>query len=117
MILIGGTQVMKGYLKNEEKTKEVIKEIDDIRWYIIGDKGKLDEHGFLTIVDRYSRFAKIGGEMVSLGLVEHEIARLLGEDEQIAVTSIPDEKKGEKILLLLEGELSPLVFFLSFYHF
>ena len=105
MILIGGPQVMKGYFKNPEKTKSVIKEIDGIRWYVTGDKGHIDEHGFLTIIDRYSRFAKIGGEMVSLGLVESEISKLLGEDEQIAITAIPDEKKGEKLLLLLEGAL------------
>jgi acyl-[acyl-carrier-protein]-phospholipid O-acyltransferase/long-chain-fatty-acid--[acyl-carrier-protein] ligase len=104
MILIGGTQVMKGYLGDEKRTKEVIKEIDGIRWYITGDKGHLDEDGFLTIVDRYSRFAKVGGEMVSLGLVESEIGKLLGENDQISVTAIPDVKKGEKVVLLLEGE-------------
>jgi acyl-[acyl-carrier-protein]-phospholipid O-acyltransferase/long-chain-fatty-acid--[acyl-carrier-protein] ligase len=104
MILICGTQVMKGYLGNEKRTKEVIKEIDGIRWYITGDKGHLDEDGFLTIVDRYSRFAKVGGEMVSLGLVESEIGKLLGENDQISVTAIPNVKKGEKVVLLLEGE-------------
>ena len=104
MILIGGVQVMKGYLKNEAKTKEVIKEIDGIRWYITGDKGHLDEDGFLTIVDRYSRFAKIGGEMISLGLVEAKIGKLMGEEDNFSITAIPDEKKGEKIVLLLEGE-------------
>lgn len=51
MILIGGTQIMKGYLSEPEKTACVIKEIDGIRWYITGDKGRLDEDGFLTIVD------------------------------------------------------------------
>ena len=104
MILIGGVQVMKGYLKNDEKTDEVIKEIEGIRWYISGDKGHLDEDGFLTIVDRYSRFAKIGGEMVSLGLVEQEIRKCIDEESQIAITAIPDEKKGERVVLLLEGE-------------
>ncbi|HIO96075.1 MAG TPA: acyl-[ACP]--phospholipid O-acyltransferase [Campylobacterales bacterium] len=104
MMLIGGTQVMKGYLGDKEKTQSVIKEIDGIRWYITGDKGHVDEDGFVTIVDRYSRFAKIAGEMVSLGLVEGEIEKLLGENDQISVTAIPDAKKGEKIVLLLEGE-------------
>jgi acyl-[acyl-carrier-protein]-phospholipid O-acyltransferase/long-chain-fatty-acid--[acyl-carrier-protein] ligase len=104
MMLIGGTQVMKGYLGDEEKTKSVIKEIDGIRWYVTGDKGHVDEDGFVTIVDRYSRFAKLGGEMVSLGLVESEIGKLLGEDDQISVTAIPDVKKGERLVLLLEGE-------------
>ena len=94
---------MKGYLKDPEKTASVIKEIDGIRWYVTGDKGHLDEDGFLTIVDRYSRFAKIGGEMVSLGLVEQEIGKVMGEDEKIAVTAIPDAKKGEAVVLLYEG--------------
>jgi acyl-[acyl-carrier-protein]-phospholipid O-acyltransferase/long-chain-fatty-acid--[acyl-carrier-protein] ligase len=103
MILIGGVQVMKGYLKAEEKTSEVIKEIEGIRWYVSGDKGRIDEDGFVTIVDRYSRFAKIGGEMVSLGLVEGEIGKVVDEESQIGITAIPDAKKGEKIVLLLEG--------------
>ena len=105
MILIGGTQIMKGYIGDPEKTASVIKMIDGIRWYVTGDKGRLDEDGFLTIVDRYSRFAKIAGEMVSLGLVEGQISTLLQENGQIAVTALPDEKKGEKLILLLEGEI------------
>ena len=105
MILIGGTQIMKGYIGDEAKTASVIKEIDGIRWYVTGDKGRLDEDGFLTIVDRYSRFAKVAGEMVSLGLVEGEINKLLSEEDQIAISALPDEKKGEKLVLLLEGEL------------
>jgi len=104
MILIGGTQIMKGYLGDPEKTASVIKEIDGIRWYVTGDKGRLDEDGFLTIVDRYSRFAKIGGEMVSLGLVEQEIGKIVSKEEKIAVTAIPDAKKGEALILLFEGE-------------
>jgi acyl-[acyl-carrier-protein]-phospholipid O-acyltransferase/long-chain-fatty-acid--[acyl-carrier-protein] ligase len=105
MILIGGVQVMKGYLKNSEKTDEVIKEKDGIRYYVTGDKGKVDEDGFLTIVDRYSRFAKIGGEMVSLGLVESEISKLIDENSQIVITAIEDSKKGEKLILLAEGKV------------
>ncbi len=105
MILIGGTQIMKGYIGDAEKTASVIQEIDGIRWYVTGDKGHLDADGFLTIVDRYSRFAKVAGEMVSLGLVEREISTILGENDQIAVAALPDEKKGEKLVLLLEGEM------------
>lgn len=95
---------MKGYIGDPENTASVIKEIDGIRWYISGDKGYLDEDGFLTIIDRYSRFAKIAGEMVSLGLVESEISKILSEEDQIAITAIPDNKKGEMLVLLLEGE-------------
>jgi acyl-[acyl-carrier-protein]-phospholipid O-acyltransferase/long-chain-fatty-acid--[acyl-carrier-protein] ligase len=104
MILIAGIQVMKGYLKAKEKTSEAIKELDGKRWYVTGDKGHVDVDGFLTIVDRYSRFAKIAGEMISLGLVEAQIERLMGENDNFAVTALPDAKKGEKIVLLLEGE-------------
>jgi acyl-[acyl-carrier-protein]-phospholipid O-acyltransferase/long-chain-fatty-acid--[acyl-carrier-protein] ligase len=105
MILIGGTQIMKGYIGDPQKTASVIKELDGIRWYITGDKGRLDEDGFLTIVDRYSRFAKVAGEMVSLGLVESEVRKILGEEDQVSVTAIPDTKKGEKLVLLLEGDM------------
>ncbi|MDD3007688.1 MAG: acyl-[ACP]--phospholipid O-acyltransferase [Arcobacter sp.] len=107
MILISGIQVMKGYLKNEEKTKQVLKTIKGKTYYITGDKGKIDEDGFITIVDRYSRFAKLGGEMISLGAVEDKISRLLElkDDSSVdfIVTSVEDEKKGEKIVLLISN--------------
>ena len=101
LILIGGPQIMKGYLKMPEKTAEVIEIIDGYRWYRSGDKGHLDEDGFLTIVDRYSRFAKIGGEMISLTTVEEEILDACNDkDLEIAATCLPDQRKGEKIVLL-----------------
>ena len=101
LILIGGPQIMKGYLKMPEKTAEVIELIDGYRWYRTGDKGHLDEDGFLTIVDRYSRFAKIGGEMISLTTVEEEILEVCNDkDLEIAATCLPDQRKGEKIVLL-----------------
>ncbi len=106
MILIGGTQVMKGYLGEPEKTAEVIRVIDGVRWYITGDKGKLDEDGFLTIVDRYSRFVKIGGEMISLSAVEEEIRKIVPESVDIVAAGAPDPKKGEQIVLLYHGEIA-----------
>ncbi len=108
MIIVGGTQIMKGYLKNPQKTKEVIIQKDGIRWYITGDKGRLDEDGFLTLVDRYSRFAKIAGEMISLGAVEEEIKKILPTNQEIDIiaTNAPDSKKGEKIVLLYHSEIS-----------
>ena len=106
LILIGGPQIMKGYLKMPEKTAEVIELIDGYRWYRTGDKGHLDEDGFLTIVDRYSRFAKIGGEMISLTTVEEEILDACNEkDLEIAATCLPDQRKGEKIVLLATNNL------------
>ncbi len=103
LILFGGTQVMLGYLKDAEKTSEVIIEMDGKRWYKTGDKGHLDEDGFLTIVDRYSRFAKIGGEMISLGAIESAVSQHLPEDSEVLATTVPDEKKGEKVILLFSG--------------
>ena len=105
MIISGGTQIMKGYLGDPKKTKEVIIEKNGIRWYVTGDKGKLDNDGFLTIVDRYSRFAKIAGEMVSLGAVEEAIRAILPDDIDIVAANAPDAKKGEKVVLLYNGEI------------
>ena len=105
MILIGGCQVMKGYLKDPERTKSVILEINGHRWYKTGDKGYLDKDGFVIIVDRYSRFAKLGGEMISLGAVEaklNDTELLLGMD--YVIIAIPDEVKGERIVLLYAGD-------------
>lgn len=99
MITFGGVNVMQGYLHNIEKTDEVIFKRNRIRWYQTGDKGSLDEEGYLTILDRYSRFAKLGGEMVSLSAVESEIIQLLGVDDEeaeVLAVSTPDIKKGEK---------------------
>jgi acyl-[acyl-carrier-protein]-phospholipid O-acyltransferase/long-chain-fatty-acid--[acyl-carrier-protein] ligase len=108
MILIGGCQVMQGYLKDEDRTKSVIVNINGIRYYRTGDKGYLDEDGFLTIVDRYSRFAKLGGEMVSLGAVEKKIQDTpVLEGCDYLVTTVPDSAKGEKIVLLYQGDKDP----------
>lgn len=104
LILIGGPQVMKGYLKDEEKTNEVMAEIDSTQWYKTGDKGHVDKDGYLYIVDRYSRFAKLGGEMVSLGSIESEINSFINnQDVELIAVNLPDEKKGEKVILLING--------------
>lgn len=106
LILIGGPQVMKGYLNAFNKTAEVITTLDENRWYKSGDKGHLDEQGFLTIVDRYSRFAKLGGEMISLTVVEENIRMALeNTDLELVAVNIPDDKKGEKIVLLISDHV------------
>ncbi|MCQ2099597.1 acyl-[acyl-carrier-protein]-phospholipid O-acyltransferase / long-chain-fatty-acid--[acyl-carrier-protein] ligase [Fibrobacter sp. UWH9] len=108
MILIGGCQVMKGYLKDPDRTKAAIVNLDGIRYYRTGDKGYLDQDGFLTIVDRYSRFAKLGGEMISLGAVEKKIQDTpVLEGCDYLITTVPDAAKGEKIVLLYQGEKDP----------
>jgi acyl-[acyl-carrier-protein]-phospholipid O-acyltransferase/long-chain-fatty-acid--[acyl-carrier-protein] ligase len=108
MITFGGVNVMEGYLHSPQKTAEVIFKRNRIRWYQTGDKGRLDEEGYLTILDRYSRFAKLGGEMVSLSAVEEEIMALLGADDEeneILAVATPDQKKGECVSLLYTMEM------------
>ncbi|ASM39643.1 acyl-[ACP]--phospholipid O-acyltransferase [Campylobacter sp. RM12327] len=107
LILIGGHQVMEGYYDDMAKTSDVIVKIDGIRYYKSGDIGLLDKDGFLKITDRVSRFAKIGGEMISLASVEEKVSNALGEDIEIICVSVEDEKKGEKIVLLYKGEILP----------
>ena len=104
MLVITGPQVMKGYLKDPEKTAAVVVEIGGRRWYKTGDKCILTPDGFVQILGRYSRFAKLGGEMISLTAVELRIAesKILGEAE-FAVTAVPDSVKGERIVLLVKG--------------
>jgi acyl-[acyl-carrier-protein]-phospholipid O-acyltransferase/long-chain-fatty-acid--[acyl-carrier-protein] ligase len=106
LILIGGCQVMRGYLNDEERTANAIVELDGVRWYKTGDKGHLDRDGFLTIVDRYSRFAKLAGEMVSLSAVEQTLRDVLVQPElELVAINLPDVKKGERVAVLIAGEI------------
>jgi len=106
MIMIAGPQVMKGYLGNEDLTSQVIVEQDGLRWYVTGDKGSIDEDGFLTIEDRYARFAKISGEMIGLGTVERALRYALDDDTiEVMAINVPDPKKGEMIIILATEEL------------
>jgi acyl-[acyl-carrier-protein]-phospholipid O-acyltransferase/long-chain-fatty-acid--[acyl-carrier-protein] ligase len=97
LLLVRGPNVMQGYLGRPEKTAEVLRD----GWYNTGDMATLDEDGFLRITDRLSRFSKIGGEMVPHIRVEEKLHELAGVSEQVfAVTGVPDEKKGERLIVL-----------------
>lgn len=88
---------MLGYLNNEAKTREVLHD----GWYNTGDIARIDEDGFITITDRLARFSKIGGEMVAHISIEEIYLQALNASEQlVAVTSIPDDKKGEQLVVL-----------------
>ena len=109
MLLVKGPNVMKGYLGRPEKTAEVLHD----GWYTTGDVAVLEEDGFLTITDRLSRFSKIGGEMVPHVRIEDKLQELASVSEQVfAVTSLPDDKKGERIVVistLSDEKLSPVI--------
>jgi len=109
MLLVKGPNVMRGYLGRPEKTAEVLRD----GWYTTGDVAMMEDDGFLTITDRLSRFSKIGGEMVPHIRIEEKLQELADITEQkFAVTAVPDEKKGERIVVvhtLPEAELAPVL--------
>ena len=88
---------MKGYLGRPDATREAIRD----GWYVTGDIARFDEDGFITITDRLARFSKIGGEMVPHQKIEDELQLLLGSNERMfTVTALPDERKGERLVVL-----------------
>jgi acyl-[acyl-carrier-protein]-phospholipid O-acyltransferase/long-chain-fatty-acid--[acyl-carrier-protein] ligase len=100
LLLIDGPNVMKGYLGQPELTAQVIRD----GWYVTGDMAKIDEDGFITLTGRLSRFAKVGGEMVPLERVEEELNGVLGAQERVgAVTCVPDDSRGERLVVLYAG--------------
>jgi acyl-[acyl-carrier-protein]-phospholipid O-acyltransferase/long-chain-fatty-acid--[acyl-carrier-protein] ligase len=99
MLQISGPNIMSGYLGQPELTAKVLKD----GWYITGDLGYIDDDGFVFVTGRQSRFSKIGGEMVPHIQIEEAITQFVGDNEgqiSVAVTSVPDEKKGERLIVL-----------------
>jgi acyl-[acyl-carrier-protein]-phospholipid O-acyltransferase/long-chain-fatty-acid--[acyl-carrier-protein] ligase len=97
LLLMYGANVMAGYLGKPQLTAQVIRD----GWYVTGDMGKIDADGFITLTGRLSRFAKVGGEMVPLERIEEELHHILGTTERVCtVTAVPDERKGERIVVL-----------------
>jgi len=97
MLLVRGPNVMRGYLGLPEKTADVLRH----GWYCTGDVATVDEDGFLQITGRLSRFSKIGGEMVPHLKIEERLQELAGAAETMfVVAGVPDEKKGERLVVL-----------------
>jgi acyl-[acyl-carrier-protein]-phospholipid O-acyltransferase / long-chain-fatty-acid--[acyl-carrier-protein] ligase len=96
-LLVRGPNVMKGYLNGDANAE--FQSLDG--WYDTGDIVRVDDDGFVFILGRLKRFAKISGEMVSLTAVEDALAGAFpqyGLRCQIAVIARPDEDKGEKLI-------------------
>ena len=105
MLWVRGPNIFEGYLNDRVRSAEVLR--DD--WFKTGDLGRFDEDGFLFIEGRLSRFSKIGGEMVPHEMVEEKIMTVMNLNGQatrtIAVMSVPDETKGEALVLLSSVEI------------
>ena len=96
LLMVKGPNVMLGYLNQPEKTAEVLQN----GWYNTGDIATMDRDGFVFLEDRLSRYSKIGGEMVPHIAIEEKYLHALGTMERVvAVTSVPDEKKGEQLVV------------------
>lgn len=97
-LLVRGPNVMKGYVRSSAPG---VVEAPDGGWHDTGDIVTFDEEGCITIRGRLKRFAKIGGEMVSLAVVEN-CASSLWPDNIHAAVAVPDDRKGEQIILVTD---------------
>jgi acyl-[acyl-carrier-protein]-phospholipid O-acyltransferase/long-chain-fatty-acid--[acyl-carrier-protein] ligase len=95
-LAVRGPNVMAGYLRDGH--------IDEPPggWYDTGDIVTIDDDGFVTIIGRVKRFAKLGGEMVSLAAAER-IAETAVPETRHAVVALPDPRRGEKLILVTEA--------------
>ena len=92
---IRGPNIMAGYLKAD---RPGVLQPPEGGWHDTGDIVTLDDAGFITIRGRAKRFAKIGGEMVSLPAVEGYAGKLWADAEHAVVTR-PDARKGEQLVM------------------
>jgi acyl-[acyl-carrier-protein]-phospholipid O-acyltransferase/long-chain-fatty-acid--[acyl-carrier-protein] ligase len=99
LLLLRGPNVMSGYLRPEEPG---IVSPPQEGWHDTGDIVRIDDEGFVTIVGRAKRFAKLAGEMVSLAVAER-IAVAAYPDHRHAVVALPDSRRGERLVLVSEA--------------
>ena len=99
-LYVKGDNVMKGYIKAD---KPNVLESYENKWYDTGDIVETDEDGFISILGRSKRFAKIGGEMISISAVEEKIEKLY-PNAICGVVALEDEKKGEQLVLITNDE-------------
>jgi len=106
-LFLRGPNVMAGYLSPDDP--DCLEALPD-GWHDTGDIVDVDAEGYVRILGRAKRFAKIGGEMVSLTAVEG-IADAVWPEGRHAVVSIPDSRKGERLVLVTDredAEVAPL---------
>lgn len=96
-LFVRGPNVMIGYYKVDKPG--VLQPVGD--WHDTGDIVTIDADGFIAIRGRAKRFAKIGGEMISLAAVEAYVAAVWPEASH-AVVNVPDPRKGEALVLVTD---------------
>jgi acyl-[acyl-carrier-protein]-phospholipid O-acyltransferase / long-chain-fatty-acid--[acyl-carrier-protein] ligase len=109
-LYVRGPNVMAGYLKAD---RPGVLEVLEDGWHDTGDIVTIDADGFVAIRGRAKRFAKIGGEMVSLAAVE-ALAGDLWKGSLCAVATMPDPKKGERLVLCTDRQDATRAEFLAF---
>ncbi len=97
-LLLRGPNVMAGYLRAEAPG---VLAPPDGGWHDTGDIVRIDDEGFVTIAGRVKRFAKVGGEMISLAVAER-IAIAAYPGCRHAVIALPDARRGERLVLVSE---------------
>lgn len=101
LLQIKGPNVMMGYLKRDDLTKEALHD----GWYNTGDIAHIDKSGFIFLIDRITRYSKIAGEMVPHMAVEDILQEAAPTEQRcIAVTAAPDKRKGEQLVVLYTPE-------------
>ena len=95
---VKGPNVMLGYLRSDQPG---VLEPPPQGWYDTGDIVTIDDQGYIAIKGRAKRFAKVGGEMVSLAAVEM-LAAELWPHYVSAVVAVPDDRKGERLILVTD---------------
>jgi acyl-[acyl-carrier-protein]-phospholipid O-acyltransferase/long-chain-fatty-acid--[acyl-carrier-protein] ligase len=93
---LSGPNLMTGYITSDRPGE--LQPLED-EWLDTGDIVSVDREGFISISGRAKRFAKIAGEMISLGAVEMMVTALWPEDNHAAV-AVPDKRRGERIVLV-----------------
>ncbi len=94
-LFVRGPNVMNGYLKDGEASRKRL--VEQGGWYDTGAVVDITRVGFLKLVGRVKRFAKISGEMISLTALEETLARRFGDRRPVAVVVRSDQRRGERI--------------------
>lgn len=97
-LYLRGPNVMAGYLSPDDP--EMVEPLEG-GWHDTGDIVDVDEEDYVAILGRAKRFAKIGGEMVSLTAVEG-LASAVWPESRHAVVAVPDTRKGERLVLVTD---------------